>query len=340
MKKIISLTLALMLLLGILAVPAVADEAQPRKSGRLSYLAMTDEEEQSLKISIRRPLRKLLTLRGVLEMEERKGPSTPTKHYDSLNALLMALQSGEVDDLILPYYTAKYLCSTNDGIRISSGYHPEKATGIAEWALSLISDGYSFMLKEDNTALKDAFDAQLTAMKEDGTLQKLINEHILKVSEGSEPVAVSFEQFEGDPIKVGVSGDLPPMDYVSPDGSFAGFNTAVLAEIGKRMQKNIELVQVENVGRALALSEGVVDVVFWTRAQSESLTALLKSGEGPEDVMAKTNDKLSEEEQAIFDEIKNPDPETMVKWTSRDMPEGTIVTQPYFTDYGVVVTLK
>lgn len=58
-------------------------------------------------------------------------------------------------------------------------------------------------------------------------------------------------------MKVGVTGDLPPMDYVAPDGRFAGFNTAVLAEIGKRMQRNIKLVQVDSIGRALALSEGV-----------------------------------------------------------------------------------
>jgi len=340
MKKIISLTLALMFLLGILAVPAMAEEAQPRKSGRLSYLAMTEEEALSLKAPINRPLRTLLVLYGVMESEDGKPKKSTNQQFDSLNALLMALQSGEVDDISLPYYTAKYLCSTNDGIRIATGYHPEKATGVAELALSLISDGYSFMLKEDNTALKDAFDAQLTAMREDGTLKKLVDEHIIKVSEGGEPVAVAFDKFEGDSIKVGVSGDLPPMDYVTPDGAFAGFNTAVLAEIGRRIKKNIELVQVENVGRALALSEGVVDVVFWTRAQSESLVAFRTDGNELKDIMAKAQDTLTEEEQAVLDLFNNPELEALSKWESRDMPEGTIVTQPYFTDFPVLVTLK
>ena len=121
-------------------------------------------------------------------------------------------------------------------------------------------------------------------MKEDGTLQKLIDEYIIKASDGGEPVAIAFEKFEGDPIRIAVTGSLPPMDYVAADGTFAGFNTAVLAEIGKRLQKNIELVQVDSIGRALALSEGTVDVVFWTRGLSEALVEFLHTiGESREE---------------------------------------------------------
>ena len=70
MKKIISLSLTLMLLLGILAVPAMADEAQVKKVGTLSYLNLT--EEQSLLTSpMKEPLRKLLTIRGVLKAPDR-----------------------------------------------------------------------------------------------------------------------------------------------------------------------------------------------------------------------------------------------------------------------------
>ena len=55
------------------------------------------------------------------------------------------------------------------------------------------------------------------------------------------------------------------MDYVAADGTPAGFNTAILAEIGRRLQVNIKLVQVDSATRALALSSGMVDVVFWTK---------------------------------------------------------------------------
>ena len=342
MKKLISLFLALTLLLGVLAIPAMADSM---KVGSLSYLNLT-EEDGKIYTAARHPLIQLLRLHGVLEGNELSSELPTFRLYDTLNAMLMALQSGEIDAIKVPYYTGKYLCSINDGLKSVSEYHPEKANGAAvELALSRISDGYSFMMKEENTALRDAFNAQITAMKEDDTLQKLIDEHIIKVAETGEPVAIAFEQFEGDPIKVAVTGSLPPMDYVAADGSFAGFNTAVLSEIGKRLQKNIELVQVDSVGRALALSEGTVDVVFWTRGISESLTERrLSRQEVTEEELkaqrAKRRESMTEEDKALLDENINTVSAAKDSFDVRDLPAGTIITQPYFSDIQTWIVLK
>ena len=337
MKKIISLSLVLMLLLSILAVPAMAEEETI--IGTLSYLNMTEEEEGSFGPAFRQVPMKLLVLHGVLTGDSDAQPfkRITYRHYDTLNALLLGLNSGDVKAISVPYYTAKYLCSTNDTLKLTREYHPENAAGLSDWALARLSDGYAFMLKKENTELRDEFDARITAMKEDGTLQKLIDEYIIKVADGGEPVAVDFETFEGDPIKVGVSGDLPPMDYVAADGTFAGFNTAVLAEIGRRLQKNIELVQVENVGRALALSEGKVDAVFWTRSISEGVAEERRvngtsAGTGIE--------SATEEERAILAGGTGHSPEALAIMDSRDMPPETIITQAYFSDFPILVVQK
>ena len=319
--------------------------AESETCGVLSYLNMTEEEDNSIGTSVRSPLLKLLFLHGVFEDED-GFPSDPPvfRQFDSLNALMMALQSGEVNGIRVPYYTGKYLCAVNDGLKMKTKYHPENATRAAEWVLSLISDGYSFMMKEENTALRDAFDTQITAMKEDGTLQQLIDEHIVKVADGGEPAAIAFEKFEGDPIKIAVTGSLPPMDYIAADGTFAGFNTAVLSEIGKRLQKNIELVQVDSVGRALALSEGTVDAVFWNRGMSESQAERRSKTENTEEAhaarMAEDQEILKNEEEALRNELTNPDTEKIRRLRVADIPAGTITTQPYFTDFPVWVVLK
>ncbi len=333
--------LALMLL--GLSCGALAEDSY---AGSLSFLNMTEEEDNSIGAAVRRPLRLLLRIHGVL-FDSGNGQSAGTpifRQYDSLDAMLMGLQSQEVKFIIVPYSTGRYLCSVNDGLKMTTEYHPEKATRATDWALSRISDGYSFMLKEENTELRDTFDAQITAMKEDGTLQKLIDEHITRVSEGGEPVAIDFEKFEGDPIRIAVTGSLPPMDYVAADGTFAGFNTAVLAEIGKRLQKNIELVQVDSIGRAMALSEGTVDVVFWTRGMSESMAEEDAKRKLSEDAQAareaEKQEILKDEEEDLHDVLMNPDPDKLTKMTLRDMPADTIITQPYFSDFPVGVGLK
>ncbi len=321
--------------------------AEGKTFGVLSFLNVTEEEYDAIGSSMRRPMLEILLLDGVLEEKDSQVPAgrPAIRYYDTLSAMLMGLQAGEVNAIQVPYYTGKYLCSANNILMMRVEYHPEKATEITDWALSWFGSGYSFMMKEENTALRDAFDAQITAMKEDGTLQKLIDEYITKASEGGEPVAIAFEKYEGDPIRIAVTGSLPPMDYVAADGTFAGFNTAVLAEIGKRLQKNIELVQVDSVGRALSLSEGTVDVVFWTRSLSETLTErhIADAGfseEEQEARIAERREQLTDEEKAILEDNKRPDKEAKAKMDARDMPAGTIITQPYFTDFPVIVSRK
>lgn len=345
-KRHLISAVAMLLALMLLGLSCVA-LAEGKTFGVLSFLNVTEEEYDAIGSSMRRPMMEILLLDGVLEEKDSQVPAgrPAFRYYDSMNAMLMALQAGEVNAINVPYYTGKYLCSANNNLMMRVEYHPEKATEITDWALSWFSSGYSFMMKEENTALCDAFDAQITAMKEDGTLQKLIDEYIIKASEGGEPVAIAFEKFEGDPIRIAVTGSLPPMDYVAADGTFAGFNTAVLAEIGKRLQKSIELVQVDSVGRALALSEGTVDVVFWTRSMPETVAERKhangrSSKEEREALRIERLAKMSDEEKAIIEKYNFPDVTMISKYDTRDLPAGAIITQPYFSDFPVTVTLK
>ena len=335
--SMIAMVLALMML--GLTCGAMADEGM--KIGALSYLNMT-EEENTLSVTTVKSIYTLLMIHGVLEETKTQNDEATLDfhHYDTLDAMLMALQAGEVKAISVPYYTAKYLCATNDGLKLDREYYPEKLDSLTKSLVTMLSDGYSFMMKKENAALRDDFNAQITAMKEDGTLQKLIDEHIIKAAETGEPVAVAFEKFEGDPIRIAVTGSLPPMDYVAADGSFAGFNTAVLAEIGKRLEKNIELVQVDSIGRALALSEGTVDVVFWTRGAAEGAPASYEEFEAQR---AEFEAKMTEEDKATLDiegDTEKLDAEKAEKFINRDLPEGTIITDPYFTDFAVMVVLK
>lgn len=46
----------------------------------------------------------------------------------------------------------------------------------------------------------------------------------------------------------------------------ADFNIALLTELVNRAQVNFELLQIETSARAMALSSGKVDAVFWTKS--------------------------------------------------------------------------
>ena len=192
-------------------------------------------------------------LDGIAENFGVEGQKHRPKFYDSLKAMQMGVESGEIQAISTYNCVAEYLIANNDKFEITPNA-----------ALNKLSDYFCFAVRKDDVELKAELDKAIDEMKADGSLDKLINEYVTTVSKGQDPPVVDIPKIDGaETIKVGVTGDLPPLDLVLPDGSPAGFNTAMLAEVSKRIGKNIELVQVDTGARAAALSSKVIDVVFW-----------------------------------------------------------------------------
>lgn len=175
------------------------------------------------------------------------------KFYDNLRVMQMAVESGDVTQISLYKCVAEYLVANNDKFEI-----------VPNDALNKIQDSFCFAVRKDDTQLKADLDKVIGEMKADGSLDKLINEYIINADKKQSPPKIDIPKVEGAPtIKFGVTGDLPPLDYVNADNTPAGFNTALLAEVAKRLGRNIEIVDIETDGRAIALTSKHIDVVFW-----------------------------------------------------------------------------
>ena len=188
-------------------------------------------------------------------IEDEKGTTTKRlpKFYDSLKLMQMGIEAGNVDSISTYQSVANYLIANNDKFEL-----------VQHDALNKIRNSFCFAVRKEDTQLKAELDKVVDEMKADGSLDKLINDYITNLEKGQSPPKVELTKIDGaDTIKVGVTGDLPPLDLVLPDNSPAGFNTAMLAEISKRLGKNIEVIQIETGARAAALSSKVIDVVFW-----------------------------------------------------------------------------
>lgn len=361
-KKIISVMLAFVtacLVCGTLASCKKSEKKNEFKVGVLSYLNVSEEKIGSF-FSGREKIDRLLEEQGYLTVSEKvrenrkygKREKPVVRYYDSLDALLMALKSGEIDVAMgLPQSTAKYICAKDDRFGRGFDYNFEKLFGVlgegtfAEVAFNRTSDGFSFMFMEKNKDLCDQFNDVINEMKKDGSMKKLMEEHILKATDGRELKPLQPENKPGrETIKVAVTGDLPPMDYIASDGTFAGFNTALLTEIGKRLNKNITLVQVTNLGRAAALASGTVDVAFWTRSAAYSENKRLS----PEEFDAWRDERRAKDGKEGAEAMKalnvalggSEDSDCRAFSMRKDMPEGTIITIPYFQDMPVGIALK
>ena len=209
--------------------------------------------------------------RGTLEMEGEGMKSNPehvahrqaengiaseakyeSVNYSNLSSALMDLENGKMIKLTLIECVANYVAARNDKFTVD-----KNAETVCDFAM---------LTTDSNTEVYDILNNAIKDMKADGTLDKLI-ENDLKAYIESDPEPKDLPHFDGaKTIKIGVTGDMPPMDFVASNGKAAGFNIALLTEIANRAQVNFELVQVDTDARAMALSSGKVDAVFWTKS--------------------------------------------------------------------------
>lgn len=196
-------------------------------------------------------------------------------YYDNMTGMIMALNKGEISCMSVPKSVADYLALQNEDFFQKDG-------NIS------IPEQYAMAVMKENKEIYQILNDTIKEIVADGTIDALVEEHINKVVKGTEPEKIDLPEFDGAAtIKVAVTGDLPPMDYVDVNGDPAGFNLALLAEISRRAEVNIEVAVVENSARPTALVSGRVDAIFWNRVwycpvsgcESAEIT------EAPEDVL-------------------------------------------------------
>ena len=222
-----------------------------------------------------------------------------TVYYDNLDSMLMALQAKKIDFFFMPRSVAEYICRKNDKIQIVE-FHKQNSNAKYEDILLQLTMG----VPSDKTDLLETLNSTIDSLKADGTIESLRKTYIDNLSDGSEPQAVEIPKIDGaETIRVVVTGDLPPFDYTSADGVPAGFNTALLAEISKKANVNIELVTSDAASRAAMLTSGKADVIFWIRTIT------------------------------VYDD-------DAVLISNTELPEGISSTNTFFEDDSVVITLK
>lgn len=293
MKKFFAVLIIVLVL--SLCSSSISFAASKVESGMLTYLGTTEGEFQKALDDLRKSLAPLIPADeddgGWTEGDRLEGfvlDLAKTRRvihfYDSLLAMQMALRSRKIDEFTLPEAVGMYLISNNSNYEI-------------KFSLNMMPSTIAFGFKRGNTKLQKEFNSAINAMNKDGTLEQLKAKYVSGLN--GEPPAAKFQSFKGaETIKVAVTGDLPPIDYIAADGKPTGYNTAILSEIGRRLKKNVRLISVDSGGRSAALASERADVVFWYR-NTEGM-------------------KLSKKNANIM------------KGVMKDTPEGIILSVPYY----------
>ncbi len=143
----------------------------------------------------------------------------------------MDLESGRIDEIGIEKCTADYVIAHNDNIE---SYEDSKEMTV-----------FSMMTLDTNKEVYGILNNAIKEMKADGTLDNLI-ENELKAYIESDPVAKELPHFDGArTIKIGVTGDVPPMDFVAANGK---------ADMYSLVQANIDAAEKAGADYVIALS--------------------------------------------------------------------------------------
>jgi len=171
--------------------------------------------------------------------------------FDDLNSALLALSRGDIVQMELMSPVVDYIAAQNGDYAKLDLF----STGSSALAMAVL---------KEKTELLQKLNLAIRSMKDDGTLAKLEKQYL--ADPAKEPEAVEIPVIPGaDTVRVLVTGDLPPFDYVTADGKAAGYNVALLSALSKQMGVNIELVYGNAGSRFIQLTSGKADVVFWAK---------------------------------------------------------------------------
>lgn len=196
-------------------------------------------------------------------MTQQKLPELPEKNpaerivYNSLPEMMLALNSGKIDYFRTTGAVAAWLLFHDPSLNL---YEMKGRTKY-----------YRMAVLTEKRELCDQLNEAITSLKKSGTLKDLQTIHIDGAMNGGIPQQITLPSFPNAPlIQVAITGDLPPMDYVSDQGKPAGYDMALLAEIAKYLKINIQTVPMNAGARMTALASGKVDVLFWTEMDLEN----------------------------------------------------------------------
>lgn len=168
------------------------------------------------------------------------------KQYNSLTSMILDLNSRNIEYILVPTSVANYLKAQNDALTVAPG-----GAGVPT--------EIRMAVRSNDTELHQILQAGIQTLRSEGKLDELVKKYITEIS---------IEGFDDDVQReksyvVGVTGDLPPMDYVAADGIPAGFNVALMNAIGDIMDVSFTFIQVDADARLSALSSERIDIIFW-----------------------------------------------------------------------------
>jgi|GEM_PF-1442599 len=166
--------------------------------------------------------------------------------YDSLHDSILGLLAGKTDYINIPDFLAEYLVDAQPQLEMG------QKEGIGSFCMAT---------SPAKKALRDKLDRGIRILKENGKLAALLNQYL---PAKNLPEADALPAKAGrQTIRIAMTGDFPPLDYLNASGKPAGFNRALLSALSEVLEVNFIVVPVAAGDRLDSLVSNKVDALFY-----------------------------------------------------------------------------
>lgn len=139
------------------------------------------------------------TTGDILVTDDKELGVKKVEHYNKGFEAVQALKQGKIDAVVIDDQPAKVFVEQNEGLKIIDEEYTTEA--------------YAIGIAKDKTELKDKINAAIGQIKEDGTLQGIIDYYIGNV-EGSTPYVKKEVDRSNGTLVMATNAEFPPYEYI------------------------------------------------------------------------------------------------------------------------------
>lgn len=186
--------------------------------------------------------------------------------YERVETAVKALKMNQVQAIWASDVTADWLLRTEEGLKVL-----ETKNGLSGPALESEKERLQFALafRPEDEAMRELCNERLAELKADGRLTALLEQYVWGSAAERlypEQMTVNSETFSlqitGEPVYIGITGSVPPLECVDDRGVPYGFCVALSDLLGQKLGREVRFKVVDSETIFSELMAGKLDMVF------------------------------------------------------------------------------
>ena len=173
-------------------------------------------------------------------------PRAKLTYYNTALDACMAVKSGKADAAGYDEPILRNIAAKNPGLTVL----PEKVT----------TDDYGFAVQLGNRELKTTIDAVVAELKRNGTYPAMMERWLPRTGRPAPMPAVASSGSTGV-LRLGTAAVTEPFAFVDGSGEVVGFDIELARQVARRLDRRLEVVNMDFGALIPALTAGKVDMI-------------------------------------------------------------------------------